>query len=54
MATSDLEERLLELLSSEKPCAVALVGAWGVGKTHFWNSFLPRLAGVPTLSKRRL
>lgn len=34
-----LEKKLLGLMNTEKPCAIALTGEWGVGKTQFWNNF---------------
>lgn len=34
-----LEKKLLGVMSIEKPCAIALTGEWGVGKTQFWNNF---------------
>ncbi len=33
----NLEKRLVNLIETEKPCAIALTGEWGVGKTHLWN-----------------
>ncbi|MFK3990045.1 P-loop NTPase fold protein [Psychrobacter sp. NPDC064578] len=35
----NLEKRLVNLIETEKPCAIALTGEWGVGKTHFWKEF---------------
>ena len=34
-----LEKKLLGLIETEKPYAIALTGEWGVGKTQFWNNF---------------
>lgn len=33
----NLEKKLVKLIETEKPCAIALTGKWGVGKTHLWN-----------------
>lgn len=35
----NLSKRLLELINNEDNFAIALVGEWGIGKTHFWNEF---------------
>ena len=34
---TNLEKKLVKLIETEKPCAIALTGEWGVGKTHLWN-----------------
>lgn len=34
---TNLEKKLVKLIETEKPCAIALTGKWGVGKTHLWN-----------------
>lgn len=34
---TNLEKKLVKLIEAEKPCAIALTGEWGVGKTHLWN-----------------
>lgn len=36
---ANLEKKLVKLIETEKPCAIALTGEWGVGKTQFWNNF---------------
>ncbi|MBA2057012.1 NTPase [Psychrobacter cryohalolentis] len=36
---TNLEKKLVKLIETEKPCAIALTGEWGVGKTQFWNNF---------------
>lgn len=36
---ANLEKKLLGLMNTEKPYAIALTGEWGVGKTQFWNNF---------------
>lgn len=38
-SVTNLEKKLVKLIEAEKPCAIALTGKWGVGKTHFWNNF---------------
>lgn len=35
----NLEKRLIKLIDTKKPWAIALTGEWGIGKTQFWNSF---------------
>ena len=35
----NLEKKLVKLIETEKPFAIALTGEWGVGKTKFWNNF---------------
>ncbi len=35
-----LEERLKNLFKLDEPFVITLNGEWGVGKTHFWNSFI--------------
>lgn len=35
----NLAKKLLSLMNTKKPCAIALTGEWGVGKTQFWNNF---------------
>lgn len=35
-----VEERLKKLFKINEPFVIALNGEWGVGKTHFWNSFI--------------
>jgi len=36
---TNLEKKLLDLINTEESFAIALTGEWGIGKTHFWNSF---------------
>ena len=36
---ANLERKLLELTNNKDSFAIALTGEWGIGKTHFWNSF---------------
>ncbi len=41
MATTDrINEALTQFLASEQPGVMAIKGAWGVGKTYFWNRFI--------------
>lgn len=41
MATTDrINEALTQFLVSEQPGVIAIKGAWGVGKTYFWNRFI--------------
>ncbi len=35
----NLEKKLLYLVDTESPFAIALTGEWGVGKTYFWKYF---------------
>ncbi|WP_100749947.1 P-loop NTPase fold protein [Psychrobacter sp. L7] len=35
----NLEKKLLDLIDTKSPFAIALTGEWGVGKTRFWKSF---------------
>lgn len=36
---TNLEKKLVKLIETQNPCAIALTGEWGVGKTQFWNNF---------------
>ena len=33
----NIEKRILKLVDTDIPCAIALTGEWGVGKTHLWD-----------------
>ena len=33
----NIEKRILKLVDTDSPCAIALTGKWGVGKTHLWK-----------------
>ncbi|MGM8909939.1 P-loop NTPase fold protein [Psychrobacter sp. 1U1] len=33
----NIEKRILKLVDTDSPCAIALTGEWGVGKTHLWK-----------------
>ena len=35
----NVEKRILKLIDTGSPCAIALTGEWGVGKTHLWKNF---------------
>ena len=37
-----LEDKLSEFVNTHTPCAIALTGEWGVGKTYLWNDFRDR------------
>ena len=39
-STEVIKERLKKLLEPEKAFGIALNGAWGVGKTFFWDKFV--------------
>ncbi len=36
------KEKLKNLLDQNEGIAIAITGAWGVGKTHFWNDFIQK------------
>ena len=36
---ANLEKRLIKLIDTKKPWAIALTGEWGIGKTRFWKDF---------------
>ncbi len=35
----NIEKRILKLVDTDSPCAIALTGEWGIGKTHLWKKF---------------
>ncbi|WP_169392066.1 MULTISPECIES: P-loop NTPase fold protein [Psychrobacter] len=38
-SVENIEKRLIEIMGTKEPFAIALTGKWGVGKTHLWKSF---------------
>lgn len=40
MATSTMRNQISRFLASETPEVMSIKGAWGVGKTYAWNTFL--------------
>ena len=39
MKLSDYSNMINSLINQDEGCVILLKGAWGVGKTHFWDSF---------------
>lgn len=44
MSIKIVEEQIKKFLSDDTPEVLAICGKWGVGKTHFWNATVKKLA----------